>query len=63
MQMEVGEEQNLQAPSFSQHTVQKKKSIHVLVFIQGVKTTALIDCGATKKFINFSFKKKKGLIP
>lgn len=63
MQMEVGEEQQLHAPSFSQHIVQKKKSIHVPVSIQGVKATALIDCGATDNFINHAFLKKKGLVP
>lgn len=58
MHREVGEEEKLRGPLFSQHTMQKKISIHVLVTIQGAKATVLIDCEANDNFINYPFMKK-----
>lgn len=51
------------APSFKRHSVHAKKSIHIPMRIQGINSTALIDCGATDSFINRAFMKKRGFMP
>lgn len=49
------------APSFRKHFLHGKKSIHILVRVNAISSTALIDCGATDSFINLAFMKKRGL--
>lgn len=53
----------LQAPCFFAHSVPLKRSIHVPVYLDNIKTTALVDCGATDNFLNLSFMRKRGLSP
>lgn len=53
----------IQAPPFSKHIIHKKRIIHVLVSIRGVKSTTLIDYGATNNFLKRAFIKKTGLEP
>lgn len=53
----------LVAPSFKKHSLHAKKSIHILVRINGVTSNLSIDCGATNNFINLAFVRKKKLQP
>lgn len=53
----------ISAPSFKKHALHSRKSIHILVKIKGMKSTTLIECGATNNFINLAFMRKKGLEP
>lgn len=55
MSMSIEEDPVRSEPLFAQHAVDKKRSIHVPISMQGIEATALIDCDATDNF-NRSFK-------
>lgn len=51
------------APSFRQHEMPKKRSLHLKVKLDNMPATALVDCGATHNFISLGWMQKKGLVP